>query len=75
VLSGSQYLKRVDYTSDLGTIGGGNDKYFSVKAVTKNSSWKRARGGTEICLRIQITGESSNPDENVGKTALYTIYK
>ena len=75
VLSGSQYVDRVSYNASIGTIRGGRDKYFSVKVYTKSQPWRRASSGTEICLRIQITGESNNPDENVGKTALYTVYK
>ena len=75
VLAGSQYVRQVSCSGSWNRIGGGCDKHFSASVRVNNSAWRRAPAGTEIIVRIQITQETNNPDENVGRVALYTVYK
>jgi len=69
VVSGGYYLSAVNYDGNVGRIDAGEEKFVSVRMVTRNKRWKGARRGTEVQLQVSITRETNDPNENVGKTA------
>ncbi len=69
ILDGQQYVNRIIYDGNVGTINPGQKKYVSVRFYPKWRAWRRAPNGASVRVRCSIIAEDNDPATNVGKSA------
>ena len=69
ILDGQQYVRRIVYDGNVGTIQPGQKKYVSVRFYPKWRAWRNAPSGAAVRVRCSIIAEDNDPAVNVGKSA------